>query len=405
MIKNLARIGVAVLTTLLILVMFWQFRLIVAYVLISLMLAASIRPIFRHLEGRKLFVRVGWILIYILVAGGIGFLLFLSIRASGIELQILAQSMSIQDSWTLPIWLGNSFRQYLIARLPSPSVLFQAIIGNEGKLVIPALLGIAQGVGGVITAIAIILILSVYWGINQIQFERLWLSLLPSEQRKRARGIWRAIEPEIGAYIRGQLIHSFIVGLLFGLGYWLIGSPYPVFLALAGALVCLIPVVGPILAVLLPLLIGLFTSMGVGLITVLYTIIILIALGTWVKPRLLNRKWDNPILTIILLIVLADVFGIFGIIIAPPLSVICQILWSRLVSHRSVGGASAEISDLTERLTRVQESILTIDDIKLPLVTSSVERISNLIYEAEPILKVISPVESSESSLHTEQEV
>jgi predicted PurR-regulated permease PerM len=108
----------------------------------------------------------------------------------------------------------------------------------------------------------------------------------------RRAGIWRTVEPDIGAYIRGEVIQSLLAGLLLGLGYWLLGSPYPALLALAGALACLIPVVGAALAVIPVLLVGLLTSVQLSLFTALYTLVVLIALGVWVKPRLFNRRWE-----------------------------------------------------------------------------------------------------------------
>ena len=45
MTKRLLVIGTAVMTTLLALVALWQFRIVVIYVLISLVLAATVRPI------------------------------------------------------------------------------------------------------------------------------------------------------------------------------------------------------------------------------------------------------------------------------------------------------------------------------------------------------------------------
>jgi predicted PurR-regulated permease PerM len=401
--KNLVRIGVAVLTTVLALIVLWQFRIVVAYVLISLMLAASIRPLFQRLAGRRFIVRLVWILIYIIVVAGFGYILFLTIGASASELQNMVRSVAAQDKWTLLLWSGSSFQQVLLERLPSPSVLLQNITGPEGELVIPVLLGIAQGIGGIVTAIAVIFVLSIYWGINQIHFERLWLSLLPSDQRKRVRDIWRTIEPDIGSYIRVQFVQGLLVGLLLGLGYWLLGSPYPTLLALIGAVVCTIPVVGLILVVIPPLLVGLLTSVQLGLLTGLYTILVLIAIILWVKPRLISRRWDNPILTVVLLIALADAFGLIGIIVAPPISVVCQILWSRLVSHRSVDGAASQISDLAERLAHVKELVNAMEEPHPPLVTSSLERISNLIVAAEPVLAASFPSDPSEPVLPSQQ--
>ncbi len=384
--KNLVKIGIAVLTTVLAIVVFWQFRTIVAYVLVSLMLAATIRPLFSRLARMKLLLRLFWFLVYIIVLAGAGFLLFLVFKTTTVEIQSLAKNVTVKDRWVIPIWAGSSIQQSILSKLPSPSVLFQAIVGNEGELILPALFGIAKGIGSLATASAIILILSIYWGLNQVHFERLWLSLLPSDQRKRARSIWRTIESDLGGYIRGQLLQSLVAGLLLGLGYWLIGSPYPVLLALIGALVCLIPVVGPILAIIAPLLVGLFSVVSLGLFSAVYALIVMIAIMIWLKPRLVNRRWDSPILTVVLLIALADAFGIIGIILAPPLSVVCQILWYRLVSHRSVAGAAADISDLKERLASLKTTISTMQEPHPPLVTSSIKRISDLLEEAEPIL-------------------
>ena len=398
MTKRLVGIGLAVMTTLLALVVLWQFRIVVIYVLISLALAAALRPLANRLVGRGFIVRAAWILLYLVVLGGIGFSLFLASETAIHEIQQLTQTLSSQDAWILPVWLeGSPFQLALVSRLPPPSMLLEAVTGDKGQLVLPAILGITQDIGAVVSGVLVILFLSIYWSINQIHFERLWLSLLPSGQRKQARGIWRTVEPDLGAYIRGEVIQSLLAGLLLGLGYWLLGSPYPALLALAGALACLVPVVGLALTIIPVLLVGLLSSWQLGLFTALYALVILIAMGIWVQPRLFKRKWDNPILTVVLLIALADAFGLVGIIVAPPISAVCQILWNRLVSHRAILGAAAQISDLKERQARVWDSIRAMNEPPVALVTSSMERLSQLIEKAEPILQAGLPLESSES--------
>ena len=405
MTKQLVGFGMAVMTTLLALVVLWQFRIVVVYVLISLTLAAALRPLVKRLVGRGFVVRVAWILLYLVALGSFGFLLFLTSKTAINEIQQLAHSVSVQDEWRLPVWLeGSSFQQALVARLPPPSKLFEAVTGDQGQLVLPAILGFTQGIAGVVSGVLIALFLSLYWIVNQIHFERLWLSLLPSGQRKQARDIWRTIEPDLGAYIRSQVVHSLLAGLLLGLGYWLLGSPYPALLALAGALACLIPVVGVALAVIPVLLVGLLTGVQLSLFTALYALVVLIALGVWVRPRLFNRRWDNPILTVVLLIALADAFGLVGIVVAPPLSAVCQILWNLLVSHRLASGAATQVSDLKERQARVWDNIRAMDGPPLPLVTSSMERLTLLIEKAEPILQAGLPAEPSEP-FHSPQPV
>lgn len=83
------------------------------------------------------------------------------------------------------------------------------------------------------------------------------------------------------------------------------------------------------------------------------------------------------------------------IIVAPPLSVVCQILWSRLVSRRAVSGAAAQVSDLKERQERLWATIRAMEGPSLPLVTSSMERLTQLMVKAEPILQAALPAEPS----------
>lgn len=387
MTKQLAGFGTAVMTTLLALAVLWQFHIVVVYVLISLTLAAALRPLVNRLGGRGVVARGAWILLYLVALGSFGFLVFLTGETAIHEIQQLAQTVSAQDAWRLPSWLaGSAFQQALVAWLPPPSKLFEAVTGDQGQRVLPAILGFTQDIGGVASGVLGVLFLSLYWIGNQIHFERLWLSLLPSGQRKQARDIWRTIESGLGAYIRSEVVQSLLAAVLLGLGYWLLGSPYPMLLALVGAAAWLIPVVGAALAVILPLLIGLLTSVQLSLLTALYTLVVLVALQVWVEPRLFRRKWDNPILTLVILLALADAFGLLGILLAPPLSAISQILWRLLVSHRLASGAAAQVSDLIERQARVGATISAMDEPHPPLVTSSMERLTQLLVKAEPIL-------------------
>jgi putative permease len=151
-------------------------------------------------------------------------------------------------------------------------------------------------------------------------------------------------------------------------------------------LVCLIPVMGAPLTLLSPLLVGLLTSVETSLLAGLYTLAVLIAVGIWVRPRLFNRSLSNPMLTVLLLVALFDAFGLLGILVAPPLAIVAQVLWNRLVSQRAAAGNAAQLSDLQERLSRLQ-ALIKAQDEPSHLVTSSVERLTELLAQAEPILQ------------------
>lgn len=405
MTKQIVVFATAVMVTLLALAVLWQFRIVVVYVLVSLALAATVRPIFKTLSGRRPTIKLALILLYLICLGVFGFFVFVAGRYAIGDIQRLAQTLSVLGRWTFPPWLaGSSFQRALIAWLPTPDKLLEAITGQQGQLVLPALLGFTQDMGDVISGIIIVLFLSLYWSINQIHFERLWLSLLPSELRKLARGIWRTIEPSIGDYIRSEIIQSLLAVLLLGIGYRLLGSQYPTLLAVIGALAWLIPVVGAPLAMIPPLLFGMQTSIQLGLSMAACTLGILVALQIWVEPRLFKHRWDNPILTLIILLAMSDAFGLLGILVAPPLSIVCQILWYRLVSNRHASGAAVQVSDLNERQERLWAGIREMDNLPPPLVISSMERLTELLAKAKPILQT-SPAAEPSDSFHPSQSV
>lgn len=398
MIKQLIVIGTAVMTTLLALMILWQFHLVVVYVLISLALAATVRPLVVDWKRRGVMMRLVLTLIYLIALGSLGYLIFLAGRFVVGDFQQLGQTLSVQGEWRLPVWLeGSPIQKILVEWLPTPDKLFEGMTGEQGQLVLPAVLSFTEGIGGIVSGLLLVVLLSIYWSINQIHFERLWLSLLPSEQRKHARSVWRTIEPTLGAYIRSEIVQSLLAALLLSIGYWLLGSDYPVLLALIGALAWLVPVVGAALAVILPLLMGLLTNVQLSIFTALYTLVVLLALQLWVEPYLFKRRnWDNPILTLVILLAMADAFGLLGIIIAPPLSAVCQILWDLLVSNRLDSGAAVQVSDLKERQAHLWTVIKEFDEPPPPVVISSMERLTTLLEKAEPILPVVLMPESSE---------
>jgi hypothetical protein len=90
---------------------------------------------------------------------------------------------------------------------------------------------------------------------------------------------------------------------------------------------------------------------------------------------------------------MADAFGLLGIIVALPLSAVCQTLWNLLISNRLAPGPGTQVSDLKERQAHLQAAIKEMDELPPPLVTSSMERLTSLLEKAEPILQAALPQE------------
>jgi putative permease len=406
MMKQLLIIGIAVMSTLLALVILWDFRIVVVYVLLSLALAATVRPMVVDWQRRGFLLRLGLILLYVIIAGILGSLIFLAGKYVAGDIQQISQTLSAQDTWHLPAWMGSSsFQQSVIAWLPTPNKIFEVAAGEQNQFVLPAVLSFTEGIGGLLSGFLLVLILSVYWSTNQSHFERLWLSLLPSEERKLARNVWRTIELELGAYIRSEMAQSFLAALVLTVGYWLLGCPYPVLLGVLGGLAWLIPVVGAPMAMILPLFVGLSNSVQLGLFATLYTLMVLISLQVWAEPRLFRRQWDNPIVTLILILAMADMFGLIGVLVAPPLSAICRIVWNSLVRDRLASESAVQVSDLKQRHANLWNVIEELKEEPPLLVINSMQRLAALLEKAGPVLPQVEPAEDSRTPFHPSQPV
>jgi putative permease len=406
MMKQLMIIGIAVMSTLLALVILWDFRIVVVYVLLSLALAATVRPLVVDWQNRGVILRVGLTLLYMIAVGILGGLIFLAGRYVAGDIQQISQTLSLQDTWHLPAWMGSSsFQESLTTWLPTPNKIFEMAAVEQSQFVLPAVLSFTEGIGGLLSGFLLVMILSVYWSTNQNHFERLWLSLLPSEERKLARNVWRTIELELGAYIRSELAQSFLAALLLTAGYWMLGCQYPVLLGVLGGLAWLIPVVGAPLAMVLPLFVGLSDSLQLGLFATFYTLIVLVSQQVWAEPRLFRRQWDNPIVTLILILAMADMFGLIGVLVAPPLSAISRILWNSLVRDRLISEPSVQVSDLKQRHAHLWNVIEELKEEPPLLVINSMQRLAALLEKAEPVLPEVERVEDSPAPFHPSQPV
>jgi predicted PurR-regulated permease PerM len=389
MTKRVFIIALGIMTTLLGLVALWQFRVVFIYVLLSLVIAATFRPISSGESRHSIRTRILLVLQYVVAVVVIGLLVFIVGRFLINDFRQLAQSLSTESMWVLPGWLqGGPLANWL----PTPENLFLGVT-SQPSVALSAILGFTESIGNVLSGLVIAFFLSVYWSINQNHFERLWLSLLPAEQRKHARNIWRTVEADLGAYSRSEIIQSVLAVIALGVGYWLLGSPYPTLLAVTGAIAWLVPVVGGVLALVLPFVIGMLNGPLLALLSVLYTLVVLVILQVSVEPRLFKIKQDNPLLTFVVLLAMADAFGLLGIIVAPPISVILQSLWRLLINENVSPETVLHVSDLKERQALLQAKIDQMEGEPPPLVISSMERLTSLLEKAEPILETLPPPE------------
>jgi predicted PurR-regulated permease PerM len=377
-----------VIATLVILILVWQLRVAVILFVMSLMVAAAMRApvIFWTNRGmpHALAVILTHLLVLILLVG-----LVLIVFGPGLnELQQATDSFDQMYRRITANWpRGTSFQQMVGKQLPPPQDLYDAIAGEQGTQLFQNFLGVASNLMDSITKFAIILVLSIYWSFGRLNFEWQWISLLPVDKRRKARDAWHELEEGVGGYVRSELFQSVIAGLLLGVGYYLMGLKYPVLMALIGALLWLIPWLGAGLAMVLPLLSGLSSGTVLAIAAPLYTVAVLGFLELVVEPRLFTRRHYSSLLVVILMVGMAQAYGLIGLLLAPPLAAAIQTIFSSLTRTMPVVNQqdlAIQVKSIRERLSDLQEQVsIKEEDAPSLEVVNLLGRLNNIMEQAD----------------------
>ena len=391
--KKIALYSASVLATITVLLLLWQFREAVILFLFSLGVAAAVRPLAEMLIQKGVSRSLSILIVYLVF---LGTLIALLVAISSLFFNDLQRLSNVFTTTYETIWStwpkGTQLQQTIVAQLPPPQTLFTDIAGGQGAALFQSLFGFTLATFTLGSQVLAILILSIYWSIDRIHFERLWLSLLPVEGRARAREIWRDIETGVSAYIRSEIVQSILTGIILGFAFSLLGIDFPILLAIFAALAWLVPWIGALIALLPVAIVGFSMSPTMGTIASLITVCVLLVMEIGVEPRLFNRKRYNPLLIVLFIVAFADLFGLVGVIVAPPLAAAVQILFRQLVAPAVTAAPAAtpnesvrKIADLGERIDQIQSLVDQMDETPSPQSLNMLERLEKLVGKAREL--------------------
>ncbi len=143
------------------------------------------------------------------------------------------------------------------------------------------------------------------------------------------------IEEKLGAWVRGQLTLTVIIGLLSYVGLIVLGVDYALPLALLAGIMEVVPVIGPIIAAIPAIAIALTISpllaAGVG---ILYFIIQQLE-NSLIVPQVMKRAVGlNPLVVILAIAVGGRLLGVIGGLLAVPITVVAQIIINEILRER-----------------------------------------------------------------------
>jgi predicted PurR-regulated permease PerM len=182
---------------------------------------------------------------------------------------------------------------------------------------------------GFITAFTVI-VLS-YYMIQEMYNLQKYLVFWFGEKGLLYNAIAEKLEVQIGNWVRGELFLMLIVGLLSYSGYLIIGLPFALPLAFMAGLLELIPNIGPTIATVPAVLVGLSISPNHGLAALILSIIVQQLENNLIVPKVMQRVTGlNPIITIIAIMVGYELGGPLIAILALPIVLSTRVVLSHV---------------------------------------------------------------------------
>ena len=117
----------------------------------------------------------------------------------------------------------------------------------------------------------------------------------------------------------GQFTSMSIIALVYIIAFNILGIPHALFLGLLGGLLSFIPYIGSVMGALIPAILALTDSPIKFLWVVAVYIFAQILEGYVVLPLIMKERINMPpVLTVITVVAMGELFGFFGMLIALP---------------------------------------------------------------------------------------
>lgn len=162
--------------------------------------------------------------------------------------------------------------------------------------------------------------------------------LFPESQEKTVADIISKLGSDLKTWLKAQLFEMLFIFVTTAIGLLIIGVDLWLILAVIAGLLCFIPNIGPVLAIIPAILVGLLDSINMALIIAgLYLFIQFVEseiVGPIVRKRMLSLP---PALVLLFQLIMGAFAGIWGILFATPLLVAVMIIVNELYIKRTLG--------------------------------------------------------------------
>lgn len=194
--------------------------------------------------------------------------------------------------------------------------------------------------GGIIVNLSIAVVISFYFvkDKNMILSKLNELSniFIPKKINTSLKIILGDIDAVFSGYIRGQLTDAFIMAVLISISLAVIGVDFSLLIGIVSGFSNIIPYIGAFVGAILAAIVGLLSGTPIkALIAVIIIFILQQIDGIFISPKVLSTQVNlHPILVILALSVGGALFGLWGMILAIPVTAILKIFLNRYVQRK-----------------------------------------------------------------------
>jgi len=312
----------------------YKLAALVILVLVAIVLTNGIDPLVQRMQllhlGRWYLPRgVAAVLVLLFAVTS-----FIAIVGLLVVTAIKQGALFIQSDWPilygrLGFWLAQLHDHYEI--IPTTDILSERL-SNSGTQIVGYLWSTSHAVigflGGVLSLV-LVGIFTLFFTIYKESINESLLALVPIRMQTRVARIAHHMAEKMGGWLRGQLLMAFMVMVLAMLIMMPIMPKYAVLIGIVGGIGELIPMVGPSAAFYPALAIALAT--GANLYHILALVILFVLLTQFenyvIMPLVMKHHLElSPITSILAVLSGAILLGIFGALLAVPLTAAGRVI-------------------------------------------------------------------------------
>jgi predicted PurR-regulated permease PerM len=290
-------------------------------------IAALLALIFRTtLEWFQRFVKVRWIAVLLLVGVVIGFGLFLTlVLLPGLFQQVQILSLTLPTRLNSVVELSQTVhRSFGFIPDLSQGLEQLATVVDRGLSFFPAVL---RGTVDFSIETVATLILAIYMAHDPNSLVRGMLRLAPRKQHHRIWKLLQTIKVRLQGWIFGTGLAILIIGAGATIGLWILGIPLALSFGVLAGILEVIPYVGSIVGALLPALVALSISPLKALLVLVLFLVLNQVDAHLVQPLVMAQRVHlHPVMVILAFLVLGNLLGLVGILLAVPAAAVLVTL-------------------------------------------------------------------------------